>query len=106
MGYSADASAGAGGMCASTSPAASGGSTTSRLESDRGYRGEGHTARAGCRPERRMSERVLLANRSSHLPPHPRVFLISYHFPPDRTVGARRWEKLAHFFTERGWGVD
>jgi glycosyltransferase involved in cell wall biosynthesis len=53
-----------------------------------------------------MSERVLLANRSSHLPPHPRVFLISYHFPPDRTVGARRWEKLAHFFTERGWGVD
>lgn len=53
-----------------------------------------------------MSERILLANRASHQPPHPRVFLISYHFPPDRTVGARRWEKLAHFFTERGWGLD
>lgn len=35
-----------------------------------------------------------------------RLLLISYHFPPDTTIGARRWEKLAHFVAERGWGMD
>ncbi len=35
-----------------------------------------------------------------------RLLLISYHFPPDTTIGARRWEKLAHAVTERGWGMD
>lgn len=35
-----------------------------------------------------------------------RLLLISYHFPPDITIGARRWEKLAHAVTERGWGLD
>lgn len=35
-----------------------------------------------------------------------RLLLISYHFPPDRTVGARRWEHLARFAAERGWGMD
>lgn len=35
-----------------------------------------------------------------------RLLLISYHFPPDTTIGARRWEKLAHFVAERGWGLD
>ena len=35
-----------------------------------------------------------------------RLLLLSYHFPPDTTIGARRWEKLAHFVTERGWGLD
>lgn len=35
-----------------------------------------------------------------------RLLLISYHFPPDTTIGARRWEKLSHFVVERGWGVD
>lgn len=35
-----------------------------------------------------------------------RILLISYHFPPDSTIGARRWEKLAHFVVERGWGLD
>jgi glycosyltransferase involved in cell wall biosynthesis len=35
-----------------------------------------------------------------------RLLLISYHFPPDTTIGARRWEKLAHAVTERGWGLD
>ncbi|HXC24652.1 MAG TPA: hypothetical protein VNU46_01970 [Gemmatimonadaceae bacterium] len=35
-----------------------------------------------------------------------RLLLISYHFPPDPSVGARRWEKLAHYVAERGWGVD
>lgn len=37
---------------------------------------------------------------------HRRLLLISYHFPPDATVGARRWEKLARFVAERGWGLD
>lgn len=35
-----------------------------------------------------------------------RLLLISYHFPPDTTIGARRWEKLAKSVTERGWGLD
>ena len=35
-----------------------------------------------------------------------RLLVISYHFQPDITIGARRWEKLAHAVTERGWGLD
>ncbi|MEO7103265.1 MAG: hypothetical protein ABI311_07730 [Gemmatimonadaceae bacterium] len=35
-----------------------------------------------------------------------RLLVISYHFPPDRAVGARRWEKFSHFAAERGWGID
>ncbi|MEP7064407.1 MAG: hypothetical protein ABI889_00110 [Gemmatimonadota bacterium] len=35
-----------------------------------------------------------------------RLLLISYHFPPDTTIGARRWEKLARTVTDRGWGLD
>lgn len=35
-----------------------------------------------------------------------RLLIISYHFPPDRAVGARRWEKFSHFAAERGWGMD
>jgi hypothetical protein len=35
-----------------------------------------------------------------------RILLVSYHFPPDPTIGARRWERLAPFVAERGWGLD
>ncbi len=35
-----------------------------------------------------------------------RLLVISYHFPPDTTIGARRWEKLALAVTARGWGMD
>ncbi len=35
-----------------------------------------------------------------------RLLVISYHFPPDTTIGARRWEKLAHSVAARGWGMD
>jgi hypothetical protein len=35
-----------------------------------------------------------------------RLLLVSYHFPPDATIGSRRWERLAHFVAERGWGLD
>ncbi|HEV2752159.1 MAG TPA: oligosaccharide flippase family protein, partial [Gemmatimonadales bacterium] len=35
-----------------------------------------------------------------------RLFLISYHFPPDPAVGALRWQKLARYAAERGWGLD
>lgn len=35
-----------------------------------------------------------------------RLLVISYFFPPDTAVGARRWEKLCHYAAERGWGVD
>lgn len=32
--------------------------------------------------------------------------MFSYHFPPDRAIGARRWEKFTRYAAERGWGVD
>src|SRR5213078_1546952 len=35
-----------------------------------------------------------------------RLLLISYHFPPDAAVGALRWQKLARYAAERGWGLD
>jgi hypothetical protein len=35
-----------------------------------------------------------------------RLLVISYHFPPDRAVGAKRWERFSHFAAERGWGLD
>ena len=35
-----------------------------------------------------------------------RLFLITYHFPPDTAVGALRWQKLARYAAERGWGLD
>ncbi len=35
-----------------------------------------------------------------------RLLVVSYHFPPDRAVGAKRWEKFAQFAAERGWGLD
>jgi hypothetical protein len=35
-----------------------------------------------------------------------RYLLISFHFPPDNTIGARRWEKLSLAVTERGLGLD
>ena len=35
-----------------------------------------------------------------------RLFLFSYHFPPDPAVGALRWQKLARYAAERGWGLD
>jgi hypothetical protein len=31
---------------------------------------------------------------------------VSHHFPPDTAIGARRWEKLAHYAAARGWGLD
>ena len=34
------------------------------------------------------------------------MLLVSYCFPPDRTVGALRWQKLTRFAVERGWQLD
>ena len=35
-----------------------------------------------------------------------RMLLVSYTFPPDQTVGALRWQKLARHVVDRGWGLD
>src|SRR5262249_5100160 len=35
-----------------------------------------------------------------------RLLLVSYHFPPDRAVGALRWRKFARYAAERGWALD
>lgn len=37
---------------------------------------------------------------------HPRLLLVSYHFPPAETPGALRWEKLVSLATDRGFAVD
>lgn len=50
--------------------------------------------------------RLLHASGEPDRDPRPRLLLISYHFPPDTTVGARRWEKMARFVAERGWALD
>jgi glycosyltransferase involved in cell wall biosynthesis len=44
-------------------------------------------------------------------PPTPatsrgRLLLISSHFPPARTAGSLRWQKMAQFIHERGWDLD
>jgi len=35
-----------------------------------------------------------------------RVLLVAYNFPPDQTIGALRWQKMARRFCERGWQMD
>lgn len=35
-----------------------------------------------------------------------RLVVITYHFPPSRAVGGRRWEMMARHAVERGWAVD
>ncbi|HET7457252.1 MAG TPA: glycosyltransferase [Gemmatimonadaceae bacterium] len=35
-----------------------------------------------------------------------RLLLISQHFPPSHSVGALRWQMLAGYAAERGWGLD
>lgn len=53
-----------------------------------------------------MTVRPFFERPSPPSPPRRRLLLISYHFPPGTSVGARRWEQLAHFVAERGWGLD
>jgi glycosyltransferase involved in cell wall biosynthesis len=38
--------------------------------------------------------------------PGRRLLLVSYHFPPAQTAGALRWQKLAPFLAQQGWGLD
>ena len=35
-----------------------------------------------------------------------RLLLVSYHFPPDRDVGALRWEMMLRHAAGRGWTAD
>ncbi|MEP7346383.1 MAG: hypothetical protein ABI877_14025 [Gemmatimonadaceae bacterium] len=35
-----------------------------------------------------------------------RLLLVSHAFPPDSTIGALRWEKMAAFAAQRGWSLD
>ena len=38
--------------------------------------------------------------------PRDRLLLLSFHFPPSRTVGALRWQKLSVHAAELGWALD
>jgi O-antigen/teichoic acid export membrane protein len=46
------------------------------------------------------------AHRPAVASTRPRVLLMTYHFPPDPEVGARRWGQLTRLAAERGWEVD
>lgn len=35
-----------------------------------------------------------------------RLLLVTYSFPPDRRVGALRWQRLIPWLTAKGWEVD
>src|ERR1044072_9186514 len=35
-----------------------------------------------------------------------RALLLSYHFPPDTSVGSLRWQKMARHFYEHGWTLS
>jgi glycosyltransferase involved in cell wall biosynthesis len=53
-----------------------------------------------------MSAHLFFEQPPAGAPSRRRLLLVSYHFPPDTSIGARRWAKLAPFVTERGWGLD
>lgn len=53
-----------------------------------------------------MSPRPFFERPAAGEPSRRRLLLVSYHFPPDTSIGARRWAKLAQFVVERGWGLD
>lgn len=38
--------------------------------------------------------------------PRGRLLLISYYFAPSSATGALRWQRMARFAAERGWGLD
>ena len=40
------------------------------------------------------------------MPDRPRLLLVSYHFPPNPSVGGLRWQKMARIAYARGWGLD
>ena len=59
----------------------------------------------------------MIENRRSSAPPYfdstdpaqeprRRIILLSPHCPPGQAAGALRWQKLARFAAERGWGLD
>jgi glycosyltransferase involved in cell wall biosynthesis len=37
--------------------------------------------------------------------PRRRLLVISYHFPPDGTIGGQRWAGLSKYLARRGWDV-
>src|SRR5688572_7987438 len=53
-----------------------------------------------------MHARPIFARSGDAATARRRVMLVSYHFPPDPTIGARRWERLAPFLIAQGWGLD
>lgn len=38
--------------------------------------------------------------------PRGRLLLLSWHFPPGQSAGALRWQKMARYVAERGYGLD
>jgi glycosyltransferase involved in cell wall biosynthesis len=57
--------------------------------------------------ERRDADRALPTLSAVDRPTSGgRLLLVSYSFPPDRSVGALRWQKLTRYAAERGLALD
>src|SRR5436305_8380951 len=41
----------------------------------------------------------------SQAAPRRRLLVISYHFPPDGTIGGQRWSGLSKYLARLGWEV-
>src|SRR4029450_3332728 len=51
------------------------------------------------------SEEPFYHSGDPKLTPSRRILLLSPHFPPGQAAGALRWQKLARFAADRGWGT-
>jgi glycosyltransferase involved in cell wall biosynthesis len=57
--------------------------------------------------ELHLSQTMVAPTYATPSRPTPRrLLLVSYHFPPGTAVGGLRWQKLARYAVERGWGLD
>jgi hypothetical protein len=63
-----------------------------------------HGARKAVTPK--LTSPKPIFSQGSSFEDGARLLLLSQHFPPGQAAGARRWEKLARFAAERGWGLD
>lgn len=65
----------------------------------------------GDRAERRRSDKGASSPPAPDIATEPRsgdrrMILLTHHFPPDPAVGGLRWQKLARYAADRGWGID
>src|SRR2546426_1615965 len=72
------------------------------------------SSRCGSRPSPRLASLRSVAGRTLSSPPDGessvpsdgrRVLVITYHFPPDGSVGGLRWAGITKYLARLGWKV-